>query len=69
MVDPFGRAENAEPDEENGIQYPDSFCRRFVHGGVFGILGQLLNHILHPHFGLHRHIHLCAWPAAREGGG
>ena len=69
MADPFGRIKNAEADAENGFQYPCSFYRHPMYGGFFGILDQLLNDILHPHFGRYRLIHICDWTAQRKEGG
>ena len=69
MADPFGRIKNAEADAENGFQYPCSFYRHHMYGGFFGILGQLLNDILYPHFGRYRLVYVSYRFVSQEKGG
>jgi hypothetical protein len=47
VSDPYGRAEDAEADEENRFQYDHYLNNTYLYGRVFVVRGEVFNDILH----------------------
>jgi chromate transporter len=69
MADSLCRAENAEADEKNALQYRDFDGRSRLHGYMLSLLTPIFNDILYSHLRRRRTACVSGWSAAQERGG